>query len=97
MMILPDIEITGSIKNADVEASQKKSIIDITLNEFDISASNQENSVQLNFAKSEIVVFDDDVAETKGDIYFTPIYSEKIDYLTWKSKINKSFQELEAI
>ncbi len=89
--------ITASISNPDRPAIRRKQPIDISLTVFDISASNYENSVALNFNQTEIVVFDDDDVTTKGDIYFTPIYTEKINYNVWKTTINKSFQELEAI
>ena len=41
----------------------------------------------------EIVLLDDETSDVH-DTYFTPIYSEKISYDTWKRTINKSFQEL---
>lgn len=29
-------------------------------------------------------------------VYYTPLYTEKIRYTEWQSRINKSFQELEV-
>lgn len=93
-MISPkNVEITASIRNADSQSIVSNSTIDISLTQFDISASSYTASITLNFDKNEIVL-DNEVGSSRGDIYFTPLYTEKISYETWKNTINKSFTEL---
>lgn len=93
MITINAVDITGSISNPDKTAIQQKTLIDITLNPFDISASNYSNKVKLNYNQSEIVILNDEESDNYAT-YFTPIYSEKISYQEWKRRINKSFQEL---
>jgi len=88
-----NVELSGSIVNPDIIPIQQKTMIDITLNLSDISASNYVNQIKLTYDNSEIILVDDDESDTH-DTYFTPIYNEQIDYETWKRTINKSFQEL---
>lgn len=88
-----NIEITGSVANPDKTSIQQKSMIDITINPYDIVASNYSNEIKLNYNQTEIVLLDDETSDTH-DTYFTPVYGEKISYDTWKRTINKSFQEL---
>lgn len=88
-----NIEITGSVTNPDKTAIQQKTMVDITLNPYDIVASNYTDEIKLNYNQTEIVLLDDETSE-KHDTYFTPVYNEKLDYAVWKRTINKSFQEL---
>lgn len=88
-----NIEITGSIVNPDATSIRQKSMIDITINPYDIVASEYSDEIKLNYNQTEIVLLDDDTSE-KHDTYFTPLYNEKINYEVWKRTINKSFQEL---
>jgi hypothetical protein len=88
-----NIEITGSIVNPDATSIRQKSMIDITINPYDIVASEYSDEIKLNYNQTEIVLLDDDTSETH-DTYFTPLYNEKINYEVWKRTINKSFQEL---
>jgi hypothetical protein len=97
MISSSNVTITASISNPDARVISQKKLVDISLNLFDVSASNSQNKIMLNFGQTEIIVFDDNLNQTKGDIYFTPLYTEKINYEVWKTTINKSFQELEAI
>jgi hypothetical protein len=92
-----NILIPASIGNPDSASIETKSLIDISLTISDVSASNNQDKIMLNYELTEITVIDDNLSETKGDIYFTPLYTEKIDYEVWKTTINKSFQELEAL
>jgi hypothetical protein len=93
MITINTVDITGSISNPDKPAIQRKTLIDITLNPFDISASNYSDQIKLNYNQSEIVILN---GEESGNhaVYFTPLYTEKINYQQWKRQINKSFQEL---
>lgn len=93
MINTTSIRITGSVVNPDKTAIEEKSMIDITLNPYDISASNYTSQIKLNYNQTEIVLVDDDTSDN-FDTYFTPLYTEKIDYSQWRKTINKSFQEL---
>jgi hypothetical protein len=84
-------------ENPDKLAIRNKARIDITLTTTDISASNVQDTIALNFSENEVVTINDGASDTKGDTYFTPLYTEKINYDIWKTTINKSFQELEAL
>ncbi len=86
-----------SEENPDKDAIKNKARIDITLTTTDISASGAQDSIALNFVQNEVVSINDGASDTKGDAYFTPLYTEKINYDVWKTTINKSFQELEAL
>lgn len=96
MIILEDNFITASVINQDKRSANIKNTIDIQLTEFDVSQSAKRDSIKLNFSKNEITVLNDGISSTVGDIYFTPVYTEKIRYDVWKTVINKSFQELEV-
>lgn len=93
MITITSVDITGSISNPDKIAIQEKTLIDITLNPFDISASNYSDQIKLNYNQSEIVILN---GEESGNhaVYFTPLYTEQLNYLQWKRQINKSFLEL---
>lgn len=96
MIPIVDVMITGSVTNPDKMAIEKKSLIDISVSTFDISASNYTNTLKLNYNNSEIVLLDDEEVE-EFDVYYTPLYTEKINYNVWKTSINKTFQELEIV
>lgn len=93
MIETTQVTVTGSIKNPDKMAIEQRSMIDITLDPYDISASNYASKIKLNYNQTEIILLDDDTSDN-FDTYFTPLYTEKIDYNQWKKTINKSFQEL---
>ena len=93
MITISAVDITGSITNPDKIAIQQKTMIDITLNPYDITASNYASQVKLNYNQSEIVILNDEESDEYAT-YFTPLYTEKINYQQWKRQINKSFQEL---
>lgn len=88
---------TASIINPDKDAINNKKVIDISLTNFDVSASSYINNIALNFDQTGFVTYDDGVTTSRGDVYFTPLYTEKISYEEWLNTINKSFQELEAL
>lgn len=84
----------GDLENPDSVNIEEKITIDINLREQEISASGYLNIIDTNYSKQEILVFDDNQSQTKGDVYYTPIYKEKISYDAWKQQINKTFEEL---
>lgn len=87
--------LSGSA-NPDKKAIAEKNTIDIRVSVGDLTASNATESVKLNTALSEITVYVDSL-ESNGATYYTPLYTEKINYETWKKTVNKSFQELSAL
>ena len=89
----------STTENPDLSAIRSKGIIDITLAEFDVSASLSSgslslDSVMLNHSNQKIVIIDDNDSASGGDVYFTPIYAEKINYSQWKLQVDKTFKEL---
>lgn len=96
MIPIVEVLITGSVTNPDTMAIKRKSLIDISVSTFDISASNYTDTLKLNYNNSEIVLLDDENVD-EFDTYYTPLYTEKINYNVWKTSINKTFQELEIV
>lgn len=94
------IAVTASIENPDTTAILSKNVIDISISNFDISASGYTDVVKLNFQETETAVYIENLEQTTavtGSLYYTPIYAEKINYQIWKNRINKSFTELGVI
>lgn len=92
------VNLASTIVNPDKATIRQKSRIDISVNEFDVSASGYLESVKLNYDKKEIVVMDSlNPNIVTGSLYYTPLYTEKINYNVWKTEVNKSFQELEVV
>ena len=87
------IALTGTTVNPDKDGLATKSVIDISVTQSDISASNYTSSIWLNHAKTEIQVYVSSSASVNAT-YYAPVYAEKINYAVWKQTINKSFQEL---
>lgn len=95
MIPVKNIILSGSIQNPDINSIRNRRTIDISLSEADVSASTA--PVKANFVTNIITVHptvtgSSDIAE----LYFTPMYTEKINYNEWKSNINKAFAELET-
>lgn len=95
-MTSPVIDLSTS-ESPDVKAIVAKKTIDISLSEFDVSASLISgslplDSITLNRSNQKIVLLDDNSA----GVYFTPIYTEKLNYSEWQRKANKTFEELEV-
>lgn len=101
-----NVIVTASLSNPDKDAIVNKRTIDISLLESDVSSSGL--TVKINPSTSQVRIqrttqvdeFADDFDPSKlpdVSFYYTPIYSEKINYNIWKTRINKTFQELEAI
>lgn len=87
------ISLTGTNVNPDKTSIENKKTIDISVSSADISSSNYTSSIRLNYTFTELQVY----VSSSNSTYYTPIYKEKIDYNTWKTTINKSFQELGAL
>jgi hypothetical protein len=97
MTTLKTLNLSNTVVNPDLVPIQQRSRIDINISEFDLSASGYSEAVKLNYEKKEIVIVDSlDPNLVTGSLYYTPLYTEKIDYNVWKTEINKSFQELEV-
>lgn len=95
MIPTKNIILSGSIQNPDSSTIRNKRIVDISLSDFDVSAS--QAKVSANLVTNIITVHptvtgSSDIAE----LYFTPIYKEKINYNEWKTTVNKQFTELET-
>lgn len=95
-----NISIDQSLStNPDSVALASKKQIDISLSMPDISASLSGSSlmsqVKTNFTQQNIVlVGDTSISSSVGNMYYTPVYTEKINYEQWKSRRNTTFNEL---
>lgn len=95
-MISNLVQITASIQNPDKQAIQSKQIVDVSISTFDISSSGYNNVMSLNYQNTEAVVYLDSTTTT-GSLYYTPVYTEKLNYEVWKRRVNKSFSELGVV
>jgi len=95
-MISNLVQITASIQNPDKRAIQSKQVVDISISTFDVSSSGYSNVMSLNYQNTEVVVYLDSTTVT-GSLYYTPVYTEKLNYEVWKQRVNKSFRELGTI
>ena len=83
------------ILNPDSGSIASKGEIDITVSLFDVSASGHFNEINTNYTETEIVTYIPTPEYLMSSSYYTPIYTEKLNYETWISKINRNFQELD--
>jgi hypothetical protein len=100
------IPILVSGSNPDSGSISQKETIDISFSSTDVTASsansallngmNYTSSIKTNYtATGQIVVIPRDPDNIEdGYVYYTPIYTEKINYEVWKQRVNKTFQEL---
>lgn len=82
--------------NPDSASIQRKSVIDISFSQTDATASLVSSSMKTNYnGANQIVVLPRDEENLQpGYVYYTPLYVEKINYNVWKTRINKTFEEL---
>lgn len=93
---MTDIILTN-IQNPDSQSIMEKTIISMPVSSFDISASGYfSESIKTSYAGTNqlLTVQLTEGTVTEGYVYYTPLYTEKIDYDVWKQRINKNFQEL---
>jgi hypothetical protein len=84
-------------QNPDSSSIVNKETIDISLSLFDVSASGYSSSVTTNYTVTGQTVLlprDNGGEVSSGNVYYTPLYKEKINYEVWKSRVNKNFKEL---
>jgi hypothetical protein len=96
-----DITIDLSAQeNPDKNAIASKQVIDVSLSMTDISASLSSGSLNLsgiktNYMKQKLIIVTDAAEQNnEGNIYYTPTYTEQINYEVWKTTVNKTFNEL---
>lgn len=91
-----NIEIITPPDNPDLLARQRKSTIDISTTVTDVSSSNSGSNMLLNYQRDELVLYVDANPSSSSEpfVYYTPVYTEKLDYNVWKTTVNKSFQQL---
>lgn len=97
-MTLHIIDISDR-ENPDLTHIQDKRTVDISVSQVDIDAGLSDGDispeqVRLNYTGQGIVILDDKQDETSGDIYYTSVYAEKLNYPVWKQRVNKQFVEL---
>lgn len=87
-------------ENPDLDNVANKRTVDISVSQFDIDSSLSMGDIDpaavlLDYTGQSIVLYNDGQQETNGDLYYTPLYGEKLNYEEWKSRVNKDFVELE--
>jgi len=100
------IPILVSGSNPDSGSVINKETIDISFSLTDVTASSANSgsmngmsytsSIKSNYTatgQSVVIPRDPDNIQD-GYVYYTPIYTEKINYEVWKQRVNKTFQEL---
>lgn len=80
--------------NPDSSSIMLKRDIDISFSSFDVSASGHLDGILTNYTKTEIVVTIPEAEYLNSSSYYVPIYTEKLDYDTWLTRINRNFEEL---
>lgn len=92
---MPDINVLA-IPNPDNISIASKDTVDVSFTFTDVSSSYYSSSIQPNYAASgvSVVIPRQNAPVERGNIYYTPVYTEKLSYQEWKSRINKNFLEL---
>ena len=90
----------SNYENPDTDNLANKRTVDISVSQFDIDSSLSVGDidpagVRLDYTGQSIVLYNDGQLETDGDLYYTPLYGEKLSYDEWKRRVNKDFVELE--
>jgi hypothetical protein len=81
--------------NPDSASIARKDIINMPYSSFDVSASLQTEFIKTNYAENvQYVVVNSPGKKIAGSVYYTPLYTEKLDYSVWLTRINKNFEEL---
>lgn len=102
----PDGSNLANKTPADIQLN----IADISASSYTGSADEHSNEkfIKLNYYKNGITIQIDqyigeglieipegfDVPVVNGTMYYTPLYTEKLNYDTWLTTINRNFQEL---
>lgn len=89
--------IPTPVVNPDKVSIANKTVVDISVTSFDISASGYTTSSDIKLiANGTEIVIVDDITDNNFDKYYTPLYSEKINYNVWATTVDKNFYELIA-
>lgn len=82
------------LQNPDSSSIAEKSDIDLSVSLFDVSASGHYGKIQTNYTNTQILVNIPEPEYLLSSSYYTPLYTEKLNYDTWLSRINRNFEEL---
>jgi hypothetical protein len=91
---MPSPYVLG-IQNPDSASIATKQTIDISFSWFDVSASMQTASIKPNYTNTGMIVISNEPVDIPGRGYYTPIYTEKLNYDEWVARTNKTFNELD--
>ena len=88
--------ISVQTSNPDSASIANKQVIDISFSMSDVSSSLVTGSIQPNYTKTgnTVIVPRYELPVQDGRVYYTPVYTEKINYDQWLARINKTFVEL---
>ena len=92
---MPNINVLV-IPNPDSVSIVNNDTVDVSFTLTDVSSSYYSSSIQPNYAASgvSVVIPRQNSSVERGNIYFTPVYTEKLSYEEWKTRVNKNFLEL---
>lgn len=103
MIPYANLILSSSIQNPDKVAIESKKVIDLALTDEDVTASLSSSApvpnppIKVEFVSNYITVHPTvSGSADRAELYFTPIYAEKLNYTQWKSVVNKNFTELES-
>lgn len=85
------------IPNPDSASIANKTLVSYTVSTADINYINAVPTVELansNTFQMITLPLSEDMELTTGTTYYTPVYTEKINYDEWLVTINKNFREL---
>lgn len=84
-----------NVPNPDSESISRKEQIDISFSLFDVSSSGYFGKIQTNYSNTVQIVTIPEESFINSSSYYTPLYTEKLNYNTWLVRINKNFEELD--
>lgn len=93
---MAEIILVGT-QNPDSQSIADSTIIGMSVSTFDISASGYfSESIKTSYTNTNQMLTIPIGGNTNdsGYVYYTPLYTEKINYEVWKQRVNKNFQEL---
>jgi hypothetical protein len=80
--------------NPDSGSIVNKEQIDISISLFDITTGSLSGSIITNYTATSQIISLPLGEEVPSNMYYTPIYEEKLSYSEWLVRINKNFEEL---
>lgn len=94
IVLLDNIIFLSGSANPDSVSIANKEQVDISVSLTDIRITDNESTIRTNYSATMLEVIVGSDATEHGSVYYTPLYTEKLNYNEWLSIVNKNFQEL---